>query len=273
MKRALFTHEYLRTRGPLAGMFAQFAAVALAGTLLLATPVNLLATFGAMITVVTVAALLPAVVIVLTIDYWRSGYGRGGYLTHSLPVKGSTAYGVRLAYGAVVLLVAFVANLLLAAPPVLLEASQQAPAGVGTIEYITGAMQATDPPLTAGLLALGAAFILLSAFGYLALFYFAVSYGNESRFARLGLAGPIVVWLAVYVVVQIACLIGVVLIPLGADYVNGGFTLITHDWLDVMTNNRQVRGAPLGFVPVLVAAALLQIWRTAYSWDRRVSLR
>lgn len=274
MKRALFVHEYLRTRGFLAALFAGSLALVLAGSLLMATPVPLLQVGGSILCVVTVFVFLPAVTIDLAVDYWRSGYGRGGYLTHSVPARGSTVYGVRLAYGAVVVLVAMVANLLLAAPPVLVTAAEQAPEGVGVLEFIAQGMKATQPPLTPGLIALAAAFIFVAAFGYLVLFYFAASYGSEERLGRLGVGGPIVVWLAVYVVVQIACVVGIALIPLGADYVDGAFTVITRDWFTVMfENDQQVSGAPLGFVPVLVVAALWQIWRTAHSWNHKVSLR
>lgn len=273
MKRTLFVHEYLRTRGLLAGLFALSAAVVAAGTLLMALPINVLAGLGSVIAVITVAVFMPIVTFDLAIDYWRSGYGRGGYLTQSLPVKGSTIYGVRLAYGAVTLLVGLVANVLLAAPVALVAASKAAPEGVGAVEYISTTLQAADPPVTWTMVALGALLLFTSAFGYLVTFYFAVSFGNESRFARLGVAGPVVVWFAVYVLMQVSAIAGIALIPAGIDYVNGGFTLISRNWLDVMVQQEQTTGAPFGFVPVMFAVLAVLIWRTAHSWNHKVSLR
>lgn len=274
MKRSLFRHEYLRTRGSLTTLFVACAALVSAGALFMTTPVPILEAGGMILCVITGFIFLPAVTLGLAIDYWRSAYGRGGYLTQSVPVSGSTVYGVRLAYGAAALLVAMFANVLLAAPPVLVTAVKEAPEGVGAIEFIRQGLAATEPPMTPVLAAMGAAFIFVSAFGYLVLSYFAASYGSEERLGRLGVAGPIIVWLVVYVLVQVACVIGIALIPLGADYIDGAFTFISRDWFTVLLNNdQQVSGAPLGFVPVLVAAALLQIWRTAHSWNHKVSLR
>ncbi|MDO5697420.1 MAG: hypothetical protein Q4G51_05540 [Dermatophilus congolensis] len=273
MKRTLFVHEYLRTRGFLAGLFALSAAVVAAGTLLMALPINVLAGLGAVIAVITVSVFMPIVTFDLAIDYWRSAYGRGGYLTQSLPVKGSTIFAVRLAYGAVALLVALVVNLLLAAPVALVAAGKAAPEGVGAVEYITTTLQAADPPVSWGVAAVGALILFVSAFGYLVTFYFAVSFGNESRFARLGVAGPIVVWFAVYVLMQVAAIAGIALIPAGIDYVNGGFTLVSRNWMEVLFEQQQTTGMPFGFIPVSVVVVAALIWRTAHSWNHKVSLR
>src|SRR5699024_12771839 len=46
-------------------------------------------------------------------------------------------------------------------------------------------------------------------------YYFAVSVGHESRFAGMGPAGPVVVCVMLYICIQVASFIGMVVIPFG----------------------------------------------------------
>lgn len=211
MKRLLFTHEYRRTRGFLAGLTAFCAAIVAAATLLMATPVNPLA--------------------------------------------------------------ALAVNALLAAPAVLVAAARTAPQGTGAAEHLRAVMGAAQPPVTAGVIAAVTAGVLITTFAYLAMFYFAISIGNESRLSRLGAAGPIVTWFAAYLVMQLAAVAGIVLIPLGIGYAGDGFTVISRNWLTVILSDQQSAGMPIGFAPVHLALVLLMIWRTARSWNHEVALR
>jgi hypothetical protein len=44
------------------------------------------------------------------------------------------------------------------------------------------------------------------------------------------------------------------------------------NFLDLMVNNQEAEAMPLGFVPVLLLATALLIWRTVVSWDTKISL-
>lgn len=88
MTTTLLVHEFRRTRGPLGLVAGAAALLVAAGVLLALAPWPLVASFGAVVGVGAVGAMLPVACCVLAVDYWRSGYGRLGYFTHSLPVRG-----------------------------------------------------------------------------------------------------------------------------------------------------------------------------------------
>ncbi len=272
MKRALFVHEFRRTRGDLLLLFVGAVGLVAVGSAAMATPVTMLTGTGTVLATVTVAIFIPVVTIALAVDYWRSGYGRGGYLTQSLPMKGSTIYAVRLAYGAAVILVSMFVTLLLAVPPALVAAGRAAPEGVSAIGYLENLMRSAQPPLTPGVFAAAAALVFGSAFCYLSTYYFAASVGSEARFARLGTAAPFVVWFVLYFGLQVAAIASLV-IPWGVEFADTEITLVNRDWFAAMLTDTAVNGAPIGVVPVLAVITLVLIWRTAYSWNHKVSLR
>ena len=86
----LLKHEFLRTKGMLAVVAGAAFLLALAGTLLAATGVPVLASVGLVVALAAVLGLVPAAQLALAVAYWRSSYGRTGYLTQTLPVRGST---------------------------------------------------------------------------------------------------------------------------------------------------------------------------------------
>ena len=101
----LLKHEFLRTRDMLALVAGVAVLLALAGTLLAATGVPILASVGLVAGLAAVFGLVPAAQLMLAVTYWRSSYGRTGYLTQTLPVQGSTIYWAKLLWAWLVSLV------------------------------------------------------------------------------------------------------------------------------------------------------------------------
>src|SRR5690625_4541204 len=116
----LLKHEFLRTRNMLALVAGVAVLLALAGTLLAATGVPVLSSVGLVAGLAAVLGLVPAAQLALAVAYWRSSYGRAGYLTQTLPVKGSTIYWAKMLWAWAVSLAgaALSIGILLAAAPV-----------------------------------------------------------------------------------------------------------------------------------------------------------
>lgn len=113
MIRHLFTHEFRRTRGVLAAIFGIDALTAVLGCAMVLTRLPVVSTLGSFTLTLAAGILVPAVVFGLGFEHWRSSFSGRGYLTHSLPVRGSTQAMVKLAHAYLWTVVAGVVSLLL----------------------------------------------------------------------------------------------------------------------------------------------------------------
>lgn len=271
MKKRLFTHEWLRTRGVLgviaAGAFALWAAGMILGAIGILPPIAIAAC------VIACILILPATSLYLAVDYWRSAYGRRGYLTHTLPVRGGTQYWVRLGYACLVLLGAWILTALLAVGAILLFTAGEwgTWSQLGTmIGEAMAELGATEYLLIAGWIVI----ILLGTYASQIQFYFAGSFGSESLLNRFGGAGPVIAYVVLYLAQQVLSFLSL-LIPLAitADPVTGMPRLTTSGYYDMLFGAGEQMLMPLGTVVVSVVVTLALLWRTWVSWERKVALR
>lgn len=103
----------------------------------------------------------------------------------------------------------------------------------------SGRRSSTSP--RPGVIALAIALLLFSCGAWLIQMLFSASIGSESRFNRMGLAGPVVVFIVVYVVLQVLLFVSILVVP-------------------------------LGIILSLVLVTGYCLWRTVRSWNRKVSL-
>src|SRR5699024_8617700 len=113
MTTTLLKHEWLRTRGVLGMFFGVVVLVGILGSLLAVTGWAVLSLLGLLLGVLAVLVIVPGVQLLLAADYWRSGYGRTGYFTQSIPVRGSTIFWAKLVWAVLVSLAAVVVTALL----------------------------------------------------------------------------------------------------------------------------------------------------------------
>lgn len=273
MTTTLLLHEFRRTRGTVSAVLGGAALVVVAGSLLALTRWPLLATLGAVAAFAAVAALLPVLCLALGVQYWRSAHGRGGYLTHSLPVRGSTIYAVRLLHGLIVSVVGVAVGAALLLLPAAAALAHEAPAGTGAAGYVLETarrgLEVANPLVVAAI----AVSIVLATWGGLVCFYFAASLGSGPRLARLGPAGPIVVYLVLYVVLQVLFFLGIVALPYGAHLDGGALRIVPMDLWHAGRTSGVSDPMPLGFLPVAALAGIVLVGWTARAWNRGVSLR
>jgi hypothetical protein len=274
MTRMLLKHEALRTRGFLLVIAGAALALALGGSLLAVTGWPVLSELGTALGLIGALGLLPAMQLAQAIDYWRSGYGRIGYFTQTLPVRGSRIYLARLLWAGIVL----VAGLLVSVAIWLLVVVASAESLFGSSpaallrqagEIIAGAFDASP-----WLVAVGAPLLLVVLYGYATVLSFcAASVGSEPWLQRLGWGGPVLLWFLLSTAMQLVMFAFVLAVPLGLGVTPAGdFGIVSADLLGAMLAGTEPQLMPLGFALAMAIAIPVMAWRTARSWDRKVSL-
>lgn len=271
MIKMLFEHEFLRTWKlalVVLGGGAVVSALGALGALWFPGPVGALTgVLG-----ILVAGVLPfAVTLGLGIDFYRSTYAKTGYLTAALPVKGSTIYGVKLAYAYLVTLLSLLVAVPLAAFAIaaLLGVSgemtfAEAWASIGEVG---GAFGGLPFWLQASIVVL----VLLYPLSSLAQYWFAVTVGSESWINRLGLGGVVLTWFGYYVAAQLVAVVAIFIPP----YLD----ITDPSDVHVFTNPMQLfseyseGGLPVMAIVVGFVLAIAAIWWGKVSYDRRLELR
>lgn len=270
----LLKHEWLRTRGQLGTLVGTIALIGVLGSLLGAAGWPLLSELGLAAGMLAAVVAVPAVQLALTADYWRSSYGRTGYFTHSIPVRGSRVFWAKLAWAMLASLAAIVLTLVLA----LLAwwANSRRSGGTSPSFSLLSDAWATVTSVTPGwMIVAGLALMLAWVLVWPVYYYFSVSVGHEWRLAGLGAGGPVVVFVLVYLATQAVSVLGMIVLPIGVGEADGetlGF--VRFDLLSEMAAGASASNnvVPIGFVVSLAVLAAFCLWRTARSWDRKVDL-
>lgn len=272
MTTTLLKHEWLRTRGMLGALVGIMSLLILLGAMLSMTGWVLLSALGVALAVVAVLALVPVVQLALAVDYWRVGYGRIGYFTQTLPVRGSTIFWAKFLWAMIVSMVALVASVVLGLFTwwaVSVQFGVMSPTS-GVLGDIWGTVTDVAP---AWAIAGGILLFLASFLAWPVYYFYSASVGSERRFAALGIGGPIVVFVLLYIAMQILSFVGMVLVPIGLDVSDSQLALVSFNVLDQMTVNADASDAmPLGYLVPLTLVGVYCLWRTARSWNHKVSL-
>lgn len=269
MIRNLVKHELIRTRGVAATVFGVDALLAALGFVMALTRLPVIAGLGQVLVVAAAGALVPVLLLCLAVEHWRSSFTGRGYLTHAIPVRGATQLWVKVGMANLWGLLALLLSCWWALVASLAMARVQ---GRPMSEVFDG-LRATwrsllDAPVSAVLV--GLALILFTLLGYVAMLWFAVAVGSERRMSGTSW-GPVVVYVALYVIVQTVTMAAIMLVPFGMEMAGENlFHVHSINVMEMMGTNSTV--LPLGFLPVLVLLPIPLLWRARQSWEHRVSL-
>lgn len=271
MVLTLFKHEVARTWKLLLAVTGVPAVLALVLAGVSALDVSVISAAAMVLATICASLVVGGAQLLLIWDYWRSSYSAAGYLTHSIPVGGRTIFAVKLTWAGLVLFLTSLVGLLLFGLLTLVGAVLD---GMRPGDYFALVGDVVSQAVSTApwwLWLAGLALVVASLVLTLVQYYFAISIGYESRFARLGHVGPVVVYIVLAMVLQLVFLLGFVVFPFGMDFTGGHVQLQTLSLTQLFSNSNEVM--PLGVFPVLALAAVALVWRTASSWNSRISLR
>lgn len=265
----LLKHEAIRTRGLVLALVGGALAIVAVSALLIITKWPVLSQLGIFIGAAVTLMLIPVAQFALAVDYWRSSYRANGYLTHSLPARGSTVFAAKLIWASIITIVAIIVTLaliLMLYPAIMLNQGGD-PNPFTALGQLGEALSTFAPAWLIVLMALGIVVFYLS--WPVQLFYTA-SRGSEEPINRRGAAGPIIVYAILYTVTQVLSAAAIFALPFGLGMDGDKLGIIGFDPLVTLTNDAAIM--PIGFLPVIFVITLYCLWRTVRSWNRHVSL-
>lgn len=260
----LMKHEWRRTRGLLG--IATLVAVGIGLIAWMGSMISPIVFAPAFMIGVLVASLLPfATQVYLAMHLYQTTYGRRGYFEHAIPVKGSTLLLTKYLYAAIVSIFSVA---LTALTVFLLHLGERNVDG----STVAGFWQAWEflgewSPWAQPLVVI---VLLLTLLSYLAHFYFSVTVGSESWLNKLGVMGPVLVFVIVYVVLQVVAFLGL-FIPPAYSFQRGqwewGIPFLT--LIDSSDNG----SLPVMAVGLTFIAAGVLLWRSVVSVSKKLELR
>lgn len=268
----LIKHEAIRTSGMLLTIFGAATLLVVLGALASATRWPVVAQIGLVGALVGTVGVLVGTQLAMGIDYWRSSYRRIGYFTQTLPVKGSTIYWAKLAWAAIAVVMGLVWAGVLGVLTFMGNATSIGYRPLDVFSLVGDWFSAAADVLPWWGWVAGPAIVLVYLMFPVVQYFFAASIGSERRLVSLGVGGPVLVWFLLYVVMQVTLLLGMIAIPFGLTVSDGRMALVGQNFLQLMLDDSQPGSMPIGFVPVLLVALVMLVWRTTVSWNRKVTL-
>jgi hypothetical protein len=274
MTTTLLRHEWLRTRGMLLTIAALALAVSVLGSGLAALRVPLVSQTTGLLSLVAIIVLVPVVQVALTVDYWRSSYGRIGYFTQTLPIPGQVIFRAKLLWSWIATagsLVVAVALAIIAWPGVARGL------GLGPVNPIAAVgdlfASVTQYMSMWQYLALIVVGLAVAVFNWPVQYYAAATIGSEEPRNRFGGGGVVIAWVVLYVITQAVALLAIIAIPFGIGLTDaGGVGLVGFSPVQDLFGGGSSDIVPIGFVPAILLVSAVLLWRTARSWRRGVSL-
>lgn len=268
----LIKHEAIRTRGLGLQIFGAATLLALGGALLAVTGWPVVAQFGLVMGLLATAGLIPAVQLALGIDYWVSSYRRLGYFTQTLPVKGSTIYLAKLLWGLVAIVAAVAWAVVLGLVTFFGNAGAMGLRPFDIFSLVGDFFASVAEVLPAwGWVVFPLLILMFLAFS-LVQYFFSASVGSEKRFNSMGIGGPIVVWILIYLAMQLLLMGFMIAVPFGFGLDGDSLGLVSMNFLELMVTDGEAEAVPIGFIPGFLIAFAGLVWRTVVSWDKKVSL-
>ncbi|MDO5081842.1 hypothetical protein EII34_02140 [Arachnia propionica] len=272
MVGTLIKHETRRTLPALAVIHGIATLAILTGGLLASLTIPVLSELAVVLVMVLLSATWFAAQIWLAVDFWNTGFGQRGYLTHSLPVKGALILRARLVWAGIVAAFATVWMIVMGMVSVVLVTPMLNPGADGWERLATGIRvldEATAPWQLVLLFLLGWFFVWAAQVNL----YFAASLGSTPPLVGLGMGGPVLVWIGTWLVTQILGFASL-LIPLAYTDLGSGAGVQVADvirMLGVAERNQIV--IPLGWLPLVMMGTVVLVFWMRHIWNHRISLR
>ncbi len=274
----LVKHEFRATARIIPFVFLVTVFLALVHILTVRLNLGILANLSFVLVFIMSCAQVAVTSILVIWRYYKSLYSNEGYLTHTLPVAPSKHLWSKLLVGGIWNLAA--ALLAFGTIAVVISTDIQMK-DIVTYDKVVQVMGIQN--YQAIFWVIVAAMLVLGVVQTLAETYFAITVGSVSKLHKLGIGGPVLIFFAEYIGLQIINTLGMFLIPLGLEM--GGtqnemtFRIVNRNMLSVFLdaiktnapNNSGIVGIGTFIMLPIVIAALLII--TSRVLNRNTSIR
>lgn len=274
MTTTLLRHQFRSTWRPLGSVVGVIALVALVSLTAALLRLPVLGPFGQGVATAALIGLVPVVLVVLAVDYWQTMYGREGYFTMSLPVRGRELLAVKTLHAVLVAL----ATALLACGGALLTLVARArldrvPVG----ETLSGWWDALRA-LPGGMVWLVVVGVVLYLVTLVVQVASVLSISAEGRFNHLGVGAPLIGLVVLYLVNQVVSLAAMLWIPVGVvlQGPDAGQLVARGMWggfIEAVRTGADPDVIGLGSLVSGVVVAGLLAWWAVRSIERHTSLR
>lgn len=274
MMTQLLRHQFRstwRTLGSVVGVIALVALVSLAAALL---RLPLLGPLGQGVATAALIGLVPVVLVVLAVDYWQTMYGREGYFTMSLPVRGRELLAAKTLHAA---LVALVTTLLACGGAVLVVVARARLDRVPVGEALSGWWD-TMGSLPGGMVWLVLVGVVLYLVALVVQVASVLSISAEGRFNHLGAGAPLIGLVILYLVNQLVSMVAMLWLPVGVllQGPDAGQLVARGMWggfVEAVRTGADPDVVGLGSLPAGVVVAALLAWWAVRSIEHHTSLR
>lgn len=278
MMSKLLQQEYLTTRKALATITGWLLLVGVVSLIPVAIPVPYVSNVCFLLAMVSFAGIAPVLLAYLIYTYWQTMYGRRGYFTMTLPVRGRVIYWAKTVYTLVVVALGAVAT---AVGAWLLTASMDigARVSIGTMwgqlwHEVVGSFG--DAAWSIVLI------VLVQAMAYILAIPAMTSVSAQARFNHLGVGAPVIGGVLLYLTIQVTSLLAMMFLPVGMVLVGpeSGHIVAQGMWAEIieMVQNPaaqsdvpQILG--LGMLVSATVITVTVVWWGVRSIERRTSLR
>ena len=271
MLSTILKHEFHRTKQPLALLFGVASLALLVSVALTLTGLPAITTIAGFGATLVVGAFLWITILWLALDFYASNFGNQRYLTHSLPIPSSKLLWAKLLYAwgvALVALVWFAAGFFVSTTLMgVTSGVSLAQAWSRQIDVVRQILSEQPAWVPLGLSCVAVAFLLT----YVIIAFASISVGSEKRFNRWRIGGAVLVFVIIYLALQLLLLLGIVAIPLGVVPDTGPVEIAPFKLSELFVADTEI--VPLGFIPVMILTGAVLLWRTHRSWSARIDLR
>ncbi len=217
--------------------------------------------------------------VLVVVRYYRNLYGAEGYLMQTLPVRPAYLLISKIVVSFTWFILSYA---VLIAVIIGIAASLARSRGLTLAILQTQLLQVTgwQPATLYSLFFVLVGLLLVQALYAMAQFYFAISLGSSARLHKLGLAGPIVVYLITNIVLQGLGVLAMIAVPLGfqmqigPDEIPRGFRLVHQGMLQSLLHPDETQviiGTGSYLLGLVMIGVLFGV--TAHLLARRTSLR
>ena len=150
--------------------------------------------------------------VILIVQYYKTMHGSQAYLSHTLPVKGSTLFLSKYLISAMWI---FLSIIIVFSMVSLLVSQSPMSDGFSSEIFETTVAQVGLHISFSQMILFGLGWFFLSSLGGLALYFFIITAGSTTRLGSLGIGGPVILFLIYNAAAQVINILATFILPIG----------------------------------------------------------